>query len=151
MARRLALTGRKREKITRQLKHLLAKRREIIFAYLFGSFLTDPCFRDLDIGIYLREETVPRERALEYELSLGAELEQEIHYPVDVKVLNYAPVPLCHSVSGGEVIFSRNEGVRYDWVEKTWDMYLDMQYFLRNNLLDLLGPEENAGRSRPRN
>jgi hypothetical protein len=51
-------------------------------------------------------------------------------------VLNHAPVPLCHSASGGEVIFSRNEELRYEWVEKTWDMYLDMQYFLWNNLLD---------------
>jgi hypothetical protein len=76
------------------------------------------------------------EKTLEYELSLGAELELKIHYPVDVKVLNHAPVPLCHSASGGEVIFSRNEELRYEWVEKTWDMYLDMQYFLWNNLLD---------------
>ncbi|WP_051276629.1 nucleotidyltransferase domain-containing protein [Desulfovirgula thermocuniculi] len=74
-----------------QLQHLLAKRREIIFAYLFGSFIAEPFFRDIDIGIYLQEDVVPREKALDYELSLGAELEQEIRYPVDVKVLKLRP------------------------------------------------------------
>jgi hypothetical protein len=91
------------------------------------------------------KETIPREKALEYELSLGAELEREIHYPVDIKVLNYAPVTLCHSVTRGKVLFSRDNEVRYEWVEKTWDVYLDMQYFLRNSLRDLLSPNNQPG------
>jgi len=138
MTKRFALTGPKREKLIRKLKHLLSSRREIIFVYLFGSFITDPFYRDLDIGVYLREEAVSPEKTFEYEFSLGTALEREIRYPVDVKVLNYAPVPLCHSVSGGEVLFSHDEEARWDWVEKTWDMYLDMQHFFRSNLLDLL-------------
>jgi len=63
---------------------------------------------------------------------------------VDVKVLNYAPAPLCHSVSSGEVLFSRDEETRWDWMEKTWSIYLDMQCFLRNNLLDLLTYEKDG-------
>ncbi len=138
MYRRFSLPEKERPPVCRLAARLLAKRKEIIFAYAFGSFLEEATFRDIDIGVYLQQETIPREKALEYELSLGGELEQEIHYPVDIKVLNYAPVTLCHSVTGGKVLFSRDDEVRYEWVEKTWDVYLDMQYFLRNSLRDLL-------------
>ncbi|HHW42341.1 nucleotidyltransferase domain-containing protein [Desulfofundulus thermobenzoicus] len=138
MDKRFTLNEHEKAKISGRLKGLLFKREEIVFAYLFGSFVTEPFFRDIDIGIYLREESIPRERALDYELSLGVELEGEIHYPLDVKVLNYAPVPLSHSASGGLLLFSRNEELRYEWVERTWDIYLDMEYFLRSNLRDLL-------------
>ncbi len=107
MYRRFSLPEKERPSICRLATRLLAKRKEIIFAYAFGSFLEEAAFRDIDIGVYLQKDTIPREKALEYELSLGAELEREIHYPVDIKVLNYAPVTLCHSVTGGKVLFSR--------------------------------------------
>ncbi|WP_353928638.1 hypothetical protein [Desulfofundulus kuznetsovii] len=42
------------------------------------------------------------------------------------------------------MLFSRDNEVRYEWVEKTWDVYLDMQYFLRNSLRDLLSPGQPA-------
>jgi hypothetical protein len=145
MYRRFSLPEKERPSICQLAARLLAKRKEIIFAYAFGSFLEEAAFRDIDIGVYLQKDTIPREKALEYELSLGAELEREIHYPVDIKVLNYAPVTLCHSVTRGKVLFSRDNEVRYEWVEKTWDVYLDMQYFLRNSLRDLLSPNNQPG------
>jgi len=144
MHRRFFLPEKERLSICRLAARLLAKRKEIIFAYAFGSFLEEATFRDVDIGVYLQKGTIPREKVFEYELSLGAELEREIHYPVDIKVLNYAPVTLCHSVTSGKVLFSRDDEVRYEWVEKTWDVYLDMQYFLRNSLRDLLSPGQSA-------
>lgn len=137
---RFSMTEKERQSVYRLLTHLLIKRKEITFAYAFGSFTEKSTFRDIDIGVYLQRGTVPPEGILDYELSLGTALEREISYPVDVKVLNYAPVPLCHSVTGGKILFSRDEEARYEWVEKTWDMYLDMQHFLRNSLQDLLLP-----------
>lgn len=144
MNKRFTLNEQNKMNIYGRLKQLLLERKEITFAYVFGSFVTDPFFRDIDIGVYLQEENIARVRALEYELALGAGLETEIHYPLDIKVLNHAPVPLCHSVSGGLLLFSRNEDLRYEWVEKTWDTYLDMEYFLRNNLWDLLLSEKEG-------
>ncbi|MGB9803696.1 nucleotidyltransferase domain-containing protein [Desulfofundulus sp.] len=144
MYKRFSLPEKERLWICRLAARLLAKRKEIIFAYAFGSFVEKAAFRDIDIGVYLKKETISREKVVEYEFSLGAELEREVHYPVDLKVLNYAPVTLCHSVTGGKVLFSHDDEVRYEWVEKTWDMYLDMQYFLRNSLRDLLSPGQPA-------
>lgn len=142
---RFFLLQKERRSICRLAASLLAKRKEIVFAYAFGSFVEEAAFRDVDIGVYLQAEIIPRENVLEYELSLGAELEREIRYPVDVKVLNYAPVALCHAVTGGKLLFSRDDELRYEWVEKTWDLYLDMQYFLRSSLRDLLLPPEGPG------
>jgi putative transposase len=36
-------------------------------------------------------------------------LEKELSFLTDVKVLNYAPVPLCHSASDGKVLFCRTK------------------------------------------
>lgn len=117
---------------------------EIVFAYIFGSFVHDPGFHDLDIGVYLAgdaHDALCKETAFDYELQMGADLEKFISYPVDIKVLNRAPVPLCYAATQGEVLMSRDEPARYAWVEKTWDFYLDMKYFLRTSLFDLLSVE----------
>ncbi|MDA8337518.1 MAG: nucleotidyltransferase domain-containing protein [Peptococcaceae bacterium] len=133
-----------RQRLQESLARLLAGRGEILFAYLFGSFVHDPGFHDLDAGIYLREDVLPStspDGTLGYETALGIDLEKNLGYPVDVKVLNHAPVALCHAVTNGLVLLSRNEEARFSWVEGTWDRYLDMRHFFRSSLLDLLGVE----------
>ncbi|MBC7105000.1 MAG: nucleotidyltransferase domain-containing protein [Firmicutes bacterium] len=136
MERRFVLEEHERHRIGRALGEWLGTRQEIIFAYLFGSFALDPSFRDVDVGVYVRG--VGPEEAFRYGLSLEAALERDFPFPIDVTVLNYAPVPLCHSASDGKLLFSRDEGLRLAWVERTWDLYLDMVYFLRRSLWDLL-------------
>lgn len=126
------------EKTTR----ILTEYKEILFAYLFGSFVHDPGFHDLDIGIYLREDAFPSicpKGTLAFETSLGVVMEKDLGYPVDIKVLNEKPVAICHAVTNGRLLLSRDEPTRFNWVEKTWDRYLDMGHFFRTSLLDLLG------------
>ncbi len=142
VGRRFLLQQHEREKLARTLEQLLCAREEIIFAYLFGSFVVDPSFRDVDVGVYVRG--VGPEEAFRYRLSLEATLERNFPFPVDVTVLNYAPVPLCHSASDGKLLCSRDEGLRHAWVERTWDLYLDMLYFLRQSLWDLLSTRTGA-------
>lgn len=127
--------------VFRKLAGLLSGYDELLFAYIFGSFVHGPGFHDLDIGVYLAGDSYDslcKKTAFDYELQMGADLEKFLPYPVDVKVLNRAPVPLCYAVTQGKLLFSRDEPARYAWVEKTWDYYLDMQYFLRSSLFDLL-------------
>ncbi|MGB9682492.1 MAG: nucleotidyltransferase domain-containing protein [bacterium] len=66
----------------KRLKILLLRESDIVFAYLFGSFLDGLSFRDIDIGIYLnniKEEEVPIDI-------------------IDVKVLNFAPNSFLNSI-----------------------------------------------------
>lgn len=44
---------------------------------------------------------------------MGTDLEKFLFYPVDIKVLNRAPVPLCYMVTQGIVLLSRDEPARY--------------------------------------
>ncbi|MFZ5634093.1 MAG: nucleotidyltransferase domain-containing protein [Bacillota bacterium] len=138
MGGRHTLRVRDRKEICRKITQILFRRQEIIFAYVFGSFIADASFHDIDIGVFIKKDWLGRQSFLDYQISLEIELEKELPFLTDVKVLNYAPIPLCHSASDGRVLFCRDEEVRYDWVEKIWDTYLDMQYFLRNSLRDLL-------------
>lgn len=127
--------------VLQRLAGFLSGYEEISFAYIFGSFVHDPGFHDLDIGVYLvgdAFDALYEKTAFDYEFQMGASLEKLLNYPVDVKVLNRASVPLCYAVTQGKLLFSRDEPARYAWVEKTWDYYLDMKYFLKSSLFDLL-------------
>jgi len=81
------LSPREKEKLIEKLKDELGKREEIKLAVVFGSFLKDYPFRDIDVAIY----AAPLEDSLDYKLKLEDELEKAVGYPVDVAVLNDAP------------------------------------------------------------
>jgi predicted nucleotidyltransferase len=42
----------------RQTKSFLKNREEITFAYLFGSFVDDQTFNDVDIAIYVNDDGI---------------------------------------------------------------------------------------------
>ena len=70
----------------------LSLQAEIVFAFLYGSFLTDEFFRDLDLGIFLAP--LPPGGFSAYEISLSYQLEAELKFafPVEVRIINAAPV-----------------------------------------------------------
>ena len=49
-------------------------------------------FRDLDFGIWANPASVSRQAAMDHEFAVSGWLERTIAQPVDVKVLDYAPV-----------------------------------------------------------
>lgn len=50
------LNASKREMITTILTKVLNSEESVIFAYLYGSFVTDNLFRDIDIFIFTRKD-----------------------------------------------------------------------------------------------
>ncbi|GAB6101043.1 nucleotidyltransferase domain-containing protein [Thermococcus atlanticus] len=107
-------------RIKRLIKEFLMGREEVLFAYLHGSFLSGP-FRDIDIAVY-----TDGERDVFYEL----ELEERLGFPVDVRVLNNAPISFIFKVPKGELLFSRDEEKRCDFESRTMGDYHDFQYYL---------------------
>jgi len=85
-----AVSRKDKDKIQRMIVDILKERKEITFAYLHGSFVKDG-FRDIDIAIYLNE-AMDKKNILKYELFLERVLEDELSLPVDVRVLNNAPL-----------------------------------------------------------
>ena len=89
---------------------VLKRRNEIEFAYLHGSFLEGD-FRDIDLAIYLNKLKTKKD-ALEYELALERELENIVNIPVDVRVLNNAPLSFrFNTIKGGRGISGSLLGV----------------------------------------
>ncbi len=123
-----------KKEIIDELTRLLKEREEIVFAYLHGSFLTHD-FRDIDVAIYLKED----EDVL-YEVELGVELEKILKFPVDVRVLNSAPLTFRFKViKDGLLLFSRDERIRSDFEALTISEYHDFSYFRKRYRREVLG------------
>lgn len=131
------LSQEEKKEIKNNLSSLLSNKDEIIFAYIHGSFIDAYWFRDLDIAVYLAENKLEK-RTLGYELSLSVELEKALKLPVDIKILNYAPLSFRYEVTKGEVIFSRDEEIRYTFLEYTWHRYLDFAPVEREFMNELI-------------
>ena len=126
------LTSKARQRIKKCLARIIETRREGKFTYIYGSFAQGLPFRDIDIGIYT--SGVKKEDATCYALDLVWIIEAEVHMPVDVRVLNYAPVSFLYHVICGELIFEREEDMRVDIVENTVRRYLDIKPLIRRGI-----------------
>ncbi len=112
----------------------MAEKDEVIFGYLLGSF-NEVYFRDIDIAVYVDESKV--KDILDYELMLSIKIEKNIHLPVDVKILNSAPMSFkCNSIKG-ELLISEDEEIRFRFIEMTLMEYLDFKP-VENGLIEEL-------------
>lgn len=110
---------KQRGEITEKIKNKLSRRKEIVFAYVYGSFLEDPSFRDIDIGVYLDENLVKPKEFFRYQLNLGEALDIPAKYLVDIRILNEAPPSFLVTVfSRGKLLFSRNDQLLTDLIER---------------------------------
>lgn len=105
----------------------LSGRPEIIFAVLYGSAVDGERYRDLDVGIMVDRARVPAAASLNYAFGMSATLEKALQFPVDVRVLNDAPLPFRYNVSRGRPLLVRDWGAWFDFRERAWDEYLDFQ------------------------
>ena len=110
---------------------------EVLFAYLYGSFSAGLAFNDLDVGVYLDREGLSPSEALRYEIQQGTAIELLIGLPVDLKVLNCAPLPLRYHISQGQLLFSRDEPAHYAFLEATWRDYFDYYPLVRQFFHDM--------------
>jgi len=107
------------------LKEFLQARKEIIFAYLHGSFIQGREFCDVDVAVFLRTHGLGLTDEVEYEISLSLQLEKKLGFPVDIKILNNAPLGFRYHATKGMLLFSQDESVREDFLVKTWSEYFD--------------------------
>ena len=118
---------KERLKIENQISKRLLERNEITFAYLYGSFIFDMPFHDIDIAIFIDQMKAEIEDALEYELQLSIDLELQIKIPIDIKIMNDAPLPLKYNIIKGKILFYRDKELLYTFKEKTCAEYLDFK------------------------
>ena len=115
------VSRKQRDEIQKGIADVLKDGGDIMFAYLHGSFL-EGAFQDIDVAVYLPRTTGKRD-ALKYELRLERELKENTGFPVDVRILNYAPLSFRFNViKNGVLLFSKNEETRCDF-ENLIDFY----------------------------
>ena len=134
--RRTVMSEEERRQLLRRLREELELRREILFAYVLGSFAEGLPFRDVDVAVWA--EGVEEGEAWDYETKLSVDLTLKLDLPIDVKLLNYAPLGFKFNATKGELLFSRDEELRLRFVEETWVEYMDFSWLSRYMLKEAL-------------
>jgi predicted nucleotidyltransferase len=124
-----------KENILENITSALNKHGEIVLAYVFGSFVQSDDFSDIDLGILVKEKLVT---PLNIELKLEIALEDIVHYPVDVRILNHAPLSFCQNViRHGRVVLERDANLRADFTGNILKQYFDFMPFRRRYLREV--------------
>ncbi|MBI5192346.1 MAG: nucleotidyltransferase domain-containing protein [Nitrospirae bacterium] len=122
-----------------RLKEYFENYKEIIFAYVHGSYADGLPFRDIDIAIFVDDTVIRRNMVLDYELNISTRAEMKTGIkPLDVKIINYTPIGFKFYATKGILLFSRDEDVRCDFLEMTWKRYFDLLPGRKQILLDLV-------------
>lgn len=118
-----------REKTIERIAAFLMDEKAVSFAYIYGSFLEDSGFNDIDLAVFVDEAMVSHEKVLDYQLDLSVNLERVLmSFPVDVRALNIAPLSFRFSViTKGDLAFSRDERERVSFEVMTRSLYFDFK------------------------
>ncbi len=114
------------------ISSVLEQQGSVVFAYLFGSFIdAEIPFHDIDLGVYFTPE-MDRLEMSQAALELTGHLSNTLAFPVDVRVLNHAPVSFVFKVLRGRLIYERDENARCRVMENTVRSYLDIRPILHH-------------------
>jgi len=129
MRRLHRMNREQRQRIEQCLAAELASDRSVAFAYLYGSFVESQPFHDIDVGVCL--ENVRADRLSATALDLAQRLSNAARIPVDVRILNVAPVSFLYHVLRGQLLFCRDDEILAEVTERTISRYLDIAPLVR--------------------
>lgn len=124
--------------LLRKIEQFMDSRKEIVFAYVFGSFSEREVFNDIDIAVYT-EDTKGVTTSLWYEIELSTELEKILKIPVDVIRLNDANAFVIHRASKGILIKNNDDDTRTEFVTKSWKNYMEFKCKLNEHVRVMKG------------
>lgn len=128
------LSNSEKKLILDKIIEILSSRKEIIFSYVYGSFIKEESFRDIDIAIYVGED-----KGFIFESTLSMELTEAVKLPVETRILNSAPVSFqINVIKEGKLLFSKDEKKRTDFIENVSRKYREYVHF-RNIFLGIEG------------
>ncbi|MFC1522311.1 nucleotidyltransferase domain-containing protein, partial [Elusimicrobiota bacterium] len=116
----------KKQQLLRTIKARLGKNSNILFAYLYGSFLKRKDARDIDIAVYLKKHNGSFRACNE----LAAELEKSTQYSatLDIYALNDAPIAFAFNViSTGKMLIDKHPDKRASWEAGILSRYQDFK------------------------
>ena len=131
MPERLRADREASESLLARLRALLGDRPDIAWAFVFGSFLDQPAFRDIDIAIWTTPAASPR-----VDVELAVHASTALGVPVDVRRVNEAPVSFLFHVLRGRPLFVRDEEMLATLMERTAREYHDQAPLVRQATRD---------------
>lgn len=135
---RRSMAPAEKERLVLELARELSSRPELVFVFLHGSFLVEGTFRDLDLAVYVRPGSGNDRGFRDYEAELAVDLTLKARIPVDVRVLNDAPVGFRYHALKGRLLLVRDENLLDEFRARTWDEYCDFAPFAREFLRGVL-------------
>ena len=118
-----------REKLIDLVKNTLALDKRIVFAYAYGSFILEKSYRDIDIGVFVKnpqENTFVTSSEIKTKLSRKARKAnlKILADQFDVKIINDAPFTFLRRIfTEGILLIDCDPDVRTDLVE-----YVSLKY-----------------------
>jgi len=126
-----------KELLLDHISAFLQSRDDILFAYIHGSFAREEKFADIDIGIFLREPA--RLNPLDLELELETALQSLIRFPVDLRVLNFAPLSFVYNVIKASILVVDKEAdSRADFEGRIFKKYFDFAPYRKRYLKEIV-------------
>ncbi len=118
-----------KERFLNLLKEVLLKDERVIFAYIYGSFVKEQSFRDIDLGIYVKDsEENPFVFSADVKTNLSRVVKREnMDFTADrfdVQIINHAPFTFLRRVfKEGILLVDHDPELRTDLVE-----YVSLKY-----------------------
>jgi predicted nucleotidyltransferase len=137
MERLRDLVKEERKEIKEVLSNCLEKEEPILFAYLHGSFAEERAFRDIDIAVFVDGSRIPKEKALDFEMSISLRLEKIIKMPIDVKIINYAPLAFQFYSTAGRLLICNEDDLRVDFLTTMRSIYFDFKFSMEKCRRDM--------------
>lgn len=116
-----------KKEVVEEIKDYLFKREgDIIFAYLYGSFIKDEAFRDIDVALFMKE---PITDIFNIESDLSYELSTITNFSIEVRIINMAPVALqMAALRANYLLFSKDESIRTDFIQDVGKRYIEYSH-----------------------
>ena len=120
-----------KKKIINRIRGILLKRKEIEFSILFGSFLQELPFKDIDVGIFLNKDYLKKINKIDYIIDLDIYIEDRIKgFNFDIVILNELNSSfLYHVFKEGKLLFARDKEKYYNYIIYIIEDYLDYKEY----------------------
>jgi len=124
MKKKIKMNKNQKLNVVNKISELISNDSDILFAYIFGSFVQNEAFSDIDIGIYLKGKA-----NIKKEFDLENELEGALKLPVDVRTINNAPISFVYNILNDKILIKDDEK-RADFEGQALKNYFDYVHLL---------------------
>ncbi|MBS3944775.1 MAG: nucleotidyltransferase domain-containing protein [Melioribacter sp.] len=110
----------------------LKSKEEVLFAYIFGSFVDKVQFHDIDVAVYLKDDFPKNDFKMfpyGYESGASTELTQLTREKIDFVIMNDVPLTFQKKIiEHGILLFCKNDRIRIYFENYVRKLYIDTEH-----------------------